>query len=165
MSNPPLHVVYVAPEIPQNTGSTVRLCAATGVKLHLAGRLGFRTDDRYLKRAGLDYWEFSSVEIHRSFDALKAATPGARFLYFSKTAEKLYSDAGFQPGDYLVFGSETKGLPPEILEPNGENAYRIPILPCVRSLNLATATGIVVFEALRQLGFPHVVEKVVSGES
>lgn len=158
MDNPPLHVVFVNPEIPQNTGSTVRLCAATGVKLHLAGRLGFRTDDRYLKRAGLDYWEFSSVEMHRKFEDLKTAAPGARFLYFSKTAEKLYSDAEYKLGDYLVFGAETKGLPPKILEPNHESTYRIPILPCVRSLNLATATGIVVFEALRQLGFPHTEE-------
>ncbi|HOO57614.1 MAG TPA: tRNA (cytidine(34)-2'-O)-methyltransferase [bacterium] len=153
---PPLNVVYVKPEIPQNTGSTARLCAATGIPLHLVGRLGFRIDDRAVKRAGLDYWKHVTVVRHRDFDSLRAeAGDAARFLLFSKTAKKLYSEAEYRKGDYLVFGSETKGLPPEIMEAYSETCYRIPILPGVRSLNLATSTGIVVFEALRALGFPH----------
>ncbi|MFA6450181.1 MAG: tRNA (cytidine(34)-2'-O)-methyltransferase [bacterium] len=154
----PLNIVYVNPEIPQNTGSTARLCAAAGLPLHLVGRLGFRIDDRAVKRAGLDYWEHVTVHRHKDFNALKEYAPGARFLLFSKTASTLYSDAEYMPGDYLVFGAETKGLPPDIMETYKERCYRIPILPQVRSLNLATSTGIVVFEALRQLGFPHMMK-------
>ncbi len=155
--SPLLNVVYVNPEIPQNTGSTARLCAAAGIPLHLVGRLGFRIDDKAVKRAGLDYWEHVTVVRHKDFKALEAsAPPGARFLLFSKSALKIYSDAQYRLGDYLVFGAETKGLPPEIFEAHSDHCYRIPILPAVRSLNLATSTGIVVYEALRQLGFPHV---------
>lgn len=153
---PPLHVVYVNPKIPQNTGSTARLCAATGIPLHLVGRLGFRIDDRAVKRAGLDYWEHVDIRRHKDFEALKRqAGPGARFLFFSKSAGKLYTEAEYKFGDYLVFGSETEGLPPELLSANADNCFRIPINPTfVRSLNLATATGIAAYEALRQLDFP-----------
>lgn len=156
MTKPPLHIVFFKPEIPQNTGSTARLCAATGIPLHLVGRLGFRVDEKQAKRAGLDYWEFATIKRHDSMEDLDREYPGARKLYFSKKAEKFYSEAEFKEGDFLVFGSETKGLPEEMLEENRESTYRIPILPQVRSLNLATATGIIVFEALRQLGFPHI---------
>jgi tRNA (cytidine/uridine-2'-O-)-methyltransferase len=153
---PPLHIVYVSPRIPQNTGSTARLCAATGIPLHLVGRLGFRIDDRAVKRAGLDYWAHVEVRRHKDFAALETHAPGARFLFFSKSASKLYSDAEYRFGDYLVFGSETHGLPPELLSSNAALCYRIPInISFVRSLNLATATGIVAYEALRQLGFPN----------
>ncbi len=157
MENPeaPLNIVYVNPEIPQNTGSTARLCAATGIPLHLVGRLGFRIDDRAVRRAGLDYWPHVDVRRHKDFAALKeSAGPGARFLLFSKSAARLYSGAVFKPGDYLVFGAETKGLPPELMREYEDSCFRIPILPAVRSLNLATSTGIVVYEALRSLGFP-----------
>jgi len=156
-ASPPLHIVYVNPEIPQNTGSTARLCAAAGIPLHLVGRLGFRIDDRAVKRAGLDYWHSVTIARHKDFAALEAAAPGARFLLFSKSAQALYSDAGYRHGDYLVFGAETKGLPAELMEKYKDSCYRIPILPAVRSLNLATSTGIVVYEALRQLGFPNVI--------
>jgi len=152
---PPLNIVYVNPEIPQNTGTTARMCAATGIPLHLVGRLGFRIDDRAVKRAGLDYWEHVTVVRHKDFGALEESAPGARFLLFSKYAAALYTDAEYRLGDYLVFGAETKGLPPEIMEKYKDTCYRIPILNEVRSLNLATSTGIVVYEALRQLGFPH----------
>ncbi len=152
---PPLHIVYVGPEIPQNTGSTARLCAATGIPLHLVGRLGFRIDDKAVKRAGLDYWHSVTVLRHKEFADLEAEAPGARFLLFSKSAQKLYTEAEYQRGDYLVFGAETKGLPADLMDKYKDNCYRIPILPAVRSLNLATSTGIVVYEALRQLGFPH----------
>lgn len=159
MNKPPLHIVYLQPEIPQNTGSTARLCAATGIPLHLVGRLGFRVDEKRAKRAGLDYWEFATIKNHDSMETLDKEFPGARKLYFSKKAEKLYSEAAFQMGDFLVFGSETKGLPEELLEENREHTYRIPILPQVRSLNLATVTGIITFEALRQLSFPHISQQ------
>ncbi len=153
---PPLNIVYVNPEIPQNTGSTARLCAATGVTLHLVGRLGFRIDDRAVRRAGLDYWEHVDTRRHKSFDDLRAEFPNARFLFFSKSASRLYTEAKYAEGDFLVFGSETKGLPPELTASAQESCFRIPIdASAVRSLNLATATGIAVFEALRQLGFPH----------
>jgi len=154
MNEPPLHIVYVRPEIPQNTGSTARLCAATGIPLHLVGRLGFSTDEKAVRRAGLDYWRHVRVTEHKNIRELYEIAPGARFHYFSKTADKVYTDADYRRGDYLVFGSETRGLPEEILESNPADTYRIPILPCVRSLNLATATGIVVYEALRLMDFP-----------
>lgn len=152
----PLHIVYVNPEIPQNTGSTARLCAATGIALHLVGPLGFRVDDKSVRRAGLDYWPHVTVFRHDSIDSLIEQAGGARFHYFSKTAARPYSEARFARGDYLVFGAETTGLPAALLEANSDTSWLIPIRPCVRSLNLATSTGIVVFEALKQLDFPHV---------
>ena len=152
---PPLHIVYVNPQIPQNTGSTARLCAATGIPLHLVGRLGFRIDDRAVRRAGLDYWENVEVHRYRDFDTLRRKAPGARFHLFTKSAERLYTENEYRAGDHLVFGSETKGLPKELLEEYADSCCRIPIIPDnVRSLNLATATGIAVYEALRQLDFP-----------
>ncbi len=151
-----LNVVFVDPQIPQNSGSTARLCAATGSTLHLCGKLGFRTDDRYLKRAGLDYWEYVAIKQHAGFDDLVAANPAARFLCFSRHATRLYSDARYLAGDFLIFGAETTGLPGEILDRYASDCYRIPMIPGIRSLNLATSAGIVVFEALRQLGNPHV---------
>jgi len=148
----PFHIVLVEPEIPPNTGNIARLCGATATVLHLVGKLGFSTDDRYLKRAGLDYW--SEVEIHYWPDlaALQQAYPQGRFLYTSKKASKSYLDMAFQPGDFIVFGKETKGLPDELIGANPEAALRIPIIGKVRSLNLSTSAGIVLYEALRQTG-------------
>ncbi len=148
----PFHIVLIEPEIPPNTGNIARLCGATGTVLHLVGKLGFATDDRTLKRAGLDYW--SEVEIHYwpDFEQLQEKYPGARFFYTSKKAEKSYVNAEFTEGDFLVFGKETQGLPDELLEANSEYAVRIPIFGKVRSLNLSTAAGIVLYEALRQTG-------------
>ena len=153
MSNnlPPFHIVLIEPEIPPNTGNIARLCGATGSVLHLVGKLGFSIDDKHLKRAGLDYWE--AVDIHRweSFAELQRANPGGRFWYTSKKAAKTYIQADYQPGDFLVFGKETLGLPEDLLSDNSERAIRIPIRsPIVRSLNLATAAGVVLYEALRQ---------------
>jgi tRNA (cytidine/uridine-2'-O-)-methyltransferase len=152
----PLHIVLIEPEIPPNTGSTARLCAATGAHLHLVGKLGFSLDDRYLKRAGLDYWPAVKLKQHASLDALmkdEGAAP-ERFFYYSTKTEKAYTEAAYQPGDYLVFGKETKGLPEELIQ--RENAfgrvYTIPMMQdAVRSLNLATSVGIVLYEALRQV--------------
>ena len=148
----PFHIVLIEPEIPPNTGNIARLCGATGTVLHLVGKLGFSTDDRQLKRAGLDYW--SEVEIHYwgSLDDLKHAYQEGRFIYTSKKAEKSHIEAGFREGDFIVFGKETVGLPEELLEANRDNTVRIPIFGKVRSLNLSTAAGIVLYEALRQTG-------------
>ncbi|MFH1537709.1 MAG: tRNA (cytidine(34)-2'-O)-methyltransferase [bacterium] len=148
------NIVFVEPEIPQNTGSTARLCAATGAVLHLVGRLGFRVDDRAVRRAGLDYWEHVKVERHPSLESLeRKAPPGAKFHYLTSSRGGLYTEAAYRPGDYLVFGRESTGLPEELLESNPGRCLRIPVLPAVRSLNLATAAGIVLYEALRQAGF------------
>ena len=156
MTTPPLHVVLVRPEIPQNTGSIARLVAATKTRLHLIGPLGFSLEDRYLKRAGLDYWPLVDLQTYAvwlDFDLIYATTRAANFKYFSARAEKSYLEACYRRGDFLVFGSETKGLGAEFLSARAEAAYRIPILePGVRSLNLANAVSIVVYEALRQIG-------------
>ncbi|MBJ6726933.1 tRNA (cytidine(34)-2'-O)-methyltransferase [Geomesophilobacter sediminis] len=148
----PFHIVLVEPEIPPNTGNIARLCGATGTVLHLVGKLGFSTDDRYLKRAGLDYW--SEVEIHywENLEELAKAYPGARFIYTSKKAAKSHVAMEFKEGDFIVFGKETRGLPEELIDANPETSVRIPILGKVRSLNLSTSAGIVLYEALRQTG-------------
>lgn len=147
-----LHVVLWEPEIPPNTGNVARLCAATGVTLHLVGRLGFHINDRSLRRAGLDYWHAVDLRRHVDFTAFEAAFPNARPWCFSARAKRLYTDADYRPGDALVFGSETHGLSPEILDRYAERTRTIP-MPTgnVRSLNLATAVGIVLYDALRQL--------------
>lgn len=150
---PRLEVVLVAPEIPQNTGSIARTCAATDTRLHLIRPLGFSLDDRYLKRAGLDYWPFVDLVVHEDWNAFVAATPDARRHFFSARAHASYTEASYAPGDQLVFGCETKGLPAEILRGHEDATRLIPIFsPHVRSLNLSNAASIVLFEGLRQLG-------------
>ena len=146
-------VALVEPEIPPNTGNIARLCAATNTPLHIVGVTGFRMDDRALKRAGLDYWPEVKLTRHTDLDALYAALPEARFVYLTTKADLVYTDWQFREDDCLVFGRETRGLPEDLLRANWENCLRIPILnPNIRSLNLATAAGIVLFEALRQTG-------------
>jgi tRNA (cytidine/uridine-2'-O-)-methyltransferase len=146
-------VALVEPEIPPNTGNIARLCAATNTPLHIVGVTGFRMDDRALKRAGLDYWPEVKLTRHTDLDALYAALPEARFVYLTTKADRIYTDWQFHEDDCLVFGRETRGLPEHVLRANWENCLRIPILnPNIRSLNLATAAGIVLFEALRQTG-------------
>jgi len=146
-----VHVALVEPEIPPNTGSIARLCAATETPLHLVGRLGFSIDDRHLRRAGLDYWPYVPLTRHESWEALCAALPGRR-VGFSARASRLYTELRFRPGDVLVFGGETRGLPAEIQAELAPDLYRIPITsPHVRSLNLANAVSIVLYEGLRQL--------------
>ena len=123
-----MQVVLLEPEIPPNTGSVARLCAATLTPLHLIEPLGFKIDDRHLKRAGLDYWEFVDLFVHRSWDDfLKKANP-AKLLYFSKKAERSYTSVRYDDGDYLVFGPETRGLPQALLEANAERSFRIPMM-------------------------------------
>ena len=150
-----LSVVLVEPEIPPNTGNIARLCAATNVPLHIVGVTGFRMDDRALRRAGLDYWPEVQLSRHADLESLYRSLPEARFVYLTTKAERFYTDWSFQANDCLVFGRETRGLPEELLHANWNNCLKIPILnPRIRSLNLATAVGIVLFEALRQLGDP-----------
>jgi tRNA (cytidine/uridine-2'-O-)-methyltransferase len=149
----PFNIVLIEPEIPPNTGNIARLCAATGTNLHLVGKLGFSTDDRYLKRAGLDYWEFVTIRYWRDLDELKTAAPDGRFFYLSTKVDRTYLDVHFTPGDYIVFGKETKGLPEELLAANPDTSITIPMSSeKVRSLNLSTSAGIVLYEALRQVG-------------
>jgi len=147
------NIVLIEPEIPPNTGNIARLCAATGAILHLVGKLGFSIDDRYLKRAGLDYWGFVTLKQWPDLESLQAAAAEGRFFYLSTKAARSYLRAGFQPGDYIVFGKETKGLPEELLAANPDTAITIPMpAGAVRSLNLSTSAGIVLYEALRQCG-------------
>jgi tRNA (cytidine/uridine-2'-O-)-methyltransferase len=147
-----MHIALIEPEIPPNTGSIARLCAATQTPLHLVGRLGFTIDDRQLKRAGLDYWPYVPLTRHESWEALRAALPGRR-LGFSARATEPYTDIRFRDDDVLVFGGETRGLPAAIRDELAPALYRIPIAsPHVRSLNLANAVSIVLYEGLRQLG-------------
>lgn len=148
-----MHIVLVEPEIPGNTGNVARLCAATGCELHLVRPLGFSTDDRHLKRAGLDYWHLVKVHYHDSFAAVEEALAGHNFHLNTTKGGKLYCDVGFTAGDALVFGKETAGLADDILAAYPDRCVRIPMVPGARSLNLSNAVAVVVYEALRQQGF------------
>jgi len=151
----PLHVALVEPEIPPNTGNVARLCAATGCALHLVEPLGFRIDDRELKRAGLDYWDQVKLVVHPSLDAFLSETASLQRWFFSTRAQRVYSQAAFAAGDVLIFGKETRGLPRDLLARYPERALRIPMRPDgVRSINLSTAAGIATYAALEKLGFP-----------
>ena len=148
-----IRVALVEPEIPPNTGNVARLCAATRVPLHIVGVTGFRLDDKAVRRAGLDYWPEVVIQRHAHLEDLYQSLPEARFLYLSTKAAKNYIDWSFGPHDCLVFGSETRGLPEHVLRANWNRCLTIPMRnQKVRSLNLATAVGIVVYEALRQTG-------------
>ncbi|MBO9605546.1 MAG: tRNA (uridine(34)/cytosine(34)/5-carboxymethylaminomethyluridine(34)-2'-O)-methyltransferase TrmL [Paenibacillaceae bacterium] len=147
------HIVLVEPEIPANTGNISRTCAATGTHLHLVRPLGFNTDDKTLKRAGLDYWPAVKIAYHDSFAEVREMYPEARFFYATTKAEHRYTDVTYQDGDFLVFGKETAGLPRELIEANRESCLRLPISGDVRSLNLSNAAAIMLYEALRQTGF------------
>ena len=148
-----MHVVLYQPEIPQNTGSIARLCAATGTPLHLVRPLGFEITDKHLKRAGLDYWPHVDVRLHDSWERFLAAHGGERRFFFSKKAARSYTEARYREQDFLVFGPETRGLPEELLQVEAERAFRIPMMTAaVRSLNLSNAVSIVLYEGLRQLG-------------
>lgn len=156
IGSPAFNIVLVRPEIPQNSGSVARLTAATRTRLHLVGPLGYSLADRYLKRAGLDYWplvDLRSYDNWEAFDRLHRSEQATNFKYFSARGEKSYLDATYCHGDFLVFGSETKGLGADFLDTRRDATFRIPILePGVRSLNLANAVSIVLYEALRQSG-------------
>src|SRR5258708_1724075 len=147
-----ISVALVEPEIPPNTGNIARLCAANNAPLHIVGVAGFRLDDRAVRRAGLDYWPEVSVHRHLDLDALYRSLPDSRFIYLTTKAPRPYTDWDFHAADCLVFGRETRGLPEDLLRRNWERCLTIPMINSkVRSLNLATAVGIVLYEALRQL--------------
>ncbi|HEY3818557.1 MAG TPA: tRNA (cytidine(34)-2'-O)-methyltransferase [Polyangiaceae bacterium] len=151
----PLHVVLVEPEIPPNTGNVARLTAATASPLHLVGALGFRIDDHSVRRAGVDYWHLVDLRQHVDFEhflhAFSRESPGGKLHLFSAIATKSYLDAAFAPGDALVFGKESVGLSEELLGRFPDRVVGIPTLGAVRSLNLANAVGIALYEALRQV--------------
>lgn len=148
-----MQVVLFEPEIPPNTGSVARLCAATLTPLHLVEPLGFKIDDKHLKRAGLDYWEFVDLQVHKSWDDFMRTAAPKKLRFFSKRAARSYTSVRYSDDDFLVFGPETRGLPQQILDIDAERALRIPMMGAgVRSLNLSNAVSIVLYEALRQLG-------------
>ena len=148
-----MHVVLYEPEIPPNTGSVARLCAATLTPLHLIEPLGFKIDDKHLKRAGLDYWPFVDLHVHKNWHQFVAQVKPGRLLYFTKKAQRSYTSMCYQDDDFLVFGPETRGLPDEMWQDLAARALRIPMLGTgVRSLNLSNAVSIVLYEGLRQLG-------------
>ncbi len=147
-----LAIALIEPQIPPNTGSIARLCAATDAALHLVGRLGYDLDDPRLTRAGLDYWEAVDMWVHPTWRGFRDAVARERCLYFTSHASRPYGDAPFRPNSVLVFGNETHGMPERIREKHPELLFRIPMRPAVRSLNLATAVGIVLYEAIRRLG-------------
>lgn len=154
MAESPLHLVLVTPEIPANTGNVVRLCAVTGVALHLIEPLGFRLDDRITRRAGLDYWQACRFATHLAFEELERDRPAIAFHYLSARAERSFFEHRVQPGDWIVLGPESSGLGERFLSRNGRaaQACRLPMPGQGRSLNLSTAAGVAVYEALRQLG-------------
>ncbi len=152
-----VHLVLVEPEIPQNTGNIARTCVLTGTTLHLVEPLGFSLEQREVRRAGLDYWSDLKLAVYPHFAALRQRFPEGRFIFFSTASRVCYTDLNYRSGDYLVFGSETRGLPPGLVVP-GEPVARIPLHPSrPRSLNLSNAAAIVLYEALRQQGFPGLI--------
>ena len=154
-----MHIVLMQPEIPQNTGNIARTCAATGAMLHLVRPLGFSLDDRYLKRAGLDYWHMMRYRVYDGFDELLRAYPAARMHFLTTKAPRSYADARYEPDDFLVFGCETRGLPESLLSRVVDRCVRIPMVEGARSLNLSNSVAIVLYEALRAQGFPGLMAK------
>ncbi len=151
-----LNIVLVEPEIPQNTGSIARTCALTGTSLHLVRPLGFSISDKYLKRAGLDYWSLVDIHYYDSFDELLSKFPEGKFYYATTKTNNKYSDFNYTDNTFFVFGKETKGLPEELIDRNKDHAIRIPMKAIGRSLNLSNSANIIIYEALRQLGFPNI---------
>lgn len=150
--NSKFNIVLFEPEIPQNTGNIVRLCACTGSKLFLVGKLGFSISDKYLKRAGLDYWNSAVVAQFNSLEELQTVYSDSKFYYLTTKTDKKYTDISFSSGDFLVFGPETRGLPEKILNENKDSCITIPMLDGQRSLNLSNSAAIVVYEAIKQNG-------------
>lgn len=155
----PLHIVLVEPEIPQNTGNIARSCAATGAILHLVKPLGFSVDDRHLKRAGLDYWHLVEIHYHDSVDEIFEKYPNGDFYFATTKAIHRYCDVKFKQDSFIFFGKETAGLPESLLRKHYDRCIRIPMKEGARSLNLSNSVAIVLYEALRQLDFPGLLEK------
>ncbi len=149
-----MHLVLVQPEIPPNTGNAARTCVMTGTKLHLVEPLGFSLSESRVRRSGLDYWKYLDLEVHKSFQALREAYPLSRFFCFTTRGKIYYHQINYKPDDFLIFGSETRGLLPEILK-QADKTLRIPMVEQIpRSLNLGNSAALVLYEALRQQGFP-----------
>ena len=148
-----MHIVLHEPEIPANTGNIGRTCVATDTSLHLIEPLGFRLDEKSIKRAGMDYWEHLDVSTYINYEDFCKKNPGAKIWYATTKAKHSYTDVEFGPDDYIMFGKESAGIPEEILVEHEEQCIRIPMLPKIRSLNLSTSVAIVLYEALRQQGF------------
>lgn len=149
-----INIALIEPEIPQNTGNIARTCAATGARLHLVEPMGFKVDDKKLKRAGLDYWHFLDITYYESTEDFFEKNRGADFFYFSTKAGRAHSEVCYPDACFLVFGKETKGLPEELLLANPDTTVRIPMIDEARSLNLSNAAAIGVYEVLRQWGYP-----------
>ncbi|MBI2061429.1 MAG: tRNA (cytidine(34)-2'-O)-methyltransferase [Nitrospirae bacterium] len=160
----PLNVVLLNPEIPWNTGNIGRTCVAVGATLHLVGKLGFRIESKEIRRAGLDYWPNLRWQHHKDFDAFLRALPtDASLLFFSAKAKPLFWNAPYERDSFLIFGSESKGLPSALHRQFRNRFYRIPIRPSARSLNLSTAAGIVLYEAMRSGVMPAVLATISAG--
>ena len=150
--NSKFNIVLYEPEIPQNTGNIVRLCACTGANLYLVGKLGFSLSDKYLKRAGLDYWDSANIKQYDNMKDLWNDFPASRFFYLTTKSKQLYTNFEFMDGDFFVFGPETRGLPVDLLREKSDTAITIPMADGQRSLNLSNSVAIVVYEAIRQNG-------------
>lgn len=148
-----MHIILHQPEIPGNTGNIGRTCVATGTPLHLIEPLGFRLDEKAIRRAGMDYWKDLDVHRYMNFEEFQEKNPGARIWFATTKARKIYTEAAFAPEDYIMFGKESAGIPEEILIEHEENCIRIPMSPDIRSLNLSNSVAVVLYEALRQNGF------------
>ncbi len=148
-----INIVMVEPEIPQNTGNVARTCAATGARLHLVGPMGFKIDDKKLKRAGLDYWHYLDITYYENLDEFFEKNEGA-FFYYTTKAQHTHSGVSYPDNCYLLFGKETKGLPEELLIKHPERCVRIPMGETIRSLNLSNSVAIAVYEVLRQWDYP-----------
>ncbi|MCR4436916.1 MAG: tRNA (uridine(34)/cytosine(34)/5-carboxymethylaminomethyluridine(34)-2'-O)-methyltransferase TrmL [Clostridiales bacterium] len=154
-----VNVVLVEPEIPQNTGNIVRTCAAVGAKLHLVKPLGFSVENRYLKRAGLDYWDKADIKYYENFTEFRELHRGKALYYATTKAVNTYADIRYPEEVFLVFGKETAGLPEELLKENKERCIRIPMRETIRSLNLANSVAVILYEVMRQHGFDGLMEK------
>lgn len=150
-----MHIILHQPEIPANTGNIGRTCVATGTKLHLIEPLGFRLDEKSVKRSGMDYWDSLDVTRYMNYQEFLAQNPGAKIWMATTKAKRTYAEVSFGADDFIMFGKESGGIPEEILVENEETCIRIPMLSEIRSLNLSNAVAIVLYEALRQNGFPH----------
>lgn len=148
-----MHIILHQPEMPANTGNIGRTCVATGTSLHLIEPLGFSLSDKYIKRAGMDYWPKLNVSRYMNFEEFQACHPGAKVWMATTKAKHNYTEVEYGPDDFLMFGRESAGIPEEILVENEESCIRIPMLPEIRSLNLSNAVAIVLYEALRQQQF------------
>lgn len=150
-----MNIVLLEPEIPANTGNIGRTCVATGTKLHLIEPLGFRLDEKEIKRAGLDYWKDLDVTVYSCYEEFLERNPGAKIYMATTKARKVYTEVSYEPDSFIMFGKESAGIPEEILLENKETSIRIPMIGDIRSLNLSNSVAIVLYEALRQTNFDH----------